>query len=175
MVVIAISGVSCTGTSTIGKILARKLGIGYFSPGAYFKQYFNAKTEIDKALGFLRTGGAEKEFHIKLDKIQVDVAKAGDVVIVGKLSLFILKDIADLKVWLNANFNTRVNRLCERDKISRKEAKVKLKEREQIERELWKNIYGIDYVEQENIADVVVKTDKKTPNMVVAIIMRRIN
>ena len=174
MVVIAISGLPCVGTTTVGKLVARKLGLGFFSPGAYFKQHFRAEKEIDRALGFLRTGGSEKEFHVKLDKMQLDVAKAGDVVIAGKLSIYILKDLADLKVWLKADLNTRVKRLCERDELAIKEAKSKLKERESLERELWKSIYGIDYVEQESMADVVIDTSKKTPAQVAAQIIRNL-
>ncbi len=168
MVVIAISGKPGAGTSTIAKMVAKRLEIDYFSPGQKFFKPSEKEDDTNEALDLWRTErGKSKDFHQKIDDYQRELAKKGNVVICGKLSIWVLKDLADLKVWLDCDFEERVRRTSRRDKISLEESRRKLKEREEMEEKEWKRMYGFDRNSQKDMADVVVDTSNKDAEEVV--------
>jgi len=153
--VICISGQPACGASTAAKIVAEKLGLEYFSPGQYFKKHSYGR-ETESAINVWKTEkGSSKDFHNDIDRLQLEIAEKGNVVIDGKLSIRMIKD-ADLKVWLKAEIGKRAERVAKRDSISFGPALEKLKEKEELERKNWKKIYGFDYFEQENEADLIV-------------------
>ncbi|MBU5688727.1 MAG: cytidylate kinase family protein [Candidatus Aenigmarchaeota archaeon] len=159
MVVIAVSGLPGSGSSTLSKLLAEKLNLKYFSPGEYFKDHSNKNNQTSKALDVFKSGkGKEKNFHESIDEMQKRLAKKGNIVICGKLSILMLKDIADYKIWLDCAIKERAKRTAQRDGISYKEALKALKEREKLEVEEWKKDYGIDYRKQKEMADLVIDT-----------------
>ncbi|MEM5799778.1 MAG: cytidylate kinase family protein [Candidatus Aenigmatarchaeota archaeon] len=159
MVVIAVSGLPGSGSSTLSKLLAEKLNLNYFSPGEYFKDHSNKSNQTSKALDVFKSGkGKEKKFHESIDEMQKRLAKKGNIVICGKLSILMLKDIADYKIWLDCSIEERAKRTAQRDGISYKEALKALKEREKLELEEWKKDYGIDYRKQKEMADLVIDT-----------------
>jgi cytidylate kinase len=94
--------------------------------------------------------------------MQIEVAKEGNVVICGKLSIHFLKDLSDRKVWLDVPLDIRAKRAAERDGSSLDEAKERIKEREDTERREWKRIYGWDYFYQKDIADLVLDSSDMT-------------
>ncbi|MBI5347366.1 MAG: cytidylate kinase family protein [Candidatus Aenigmarchaeota archaeon] len=167
MPVIVISGQPGAGSTTIGTMLAKKLKISFFSPGNYFKSHSSAGNETDKMLDFWSTEeGKSEQLHRKLDDMQRFLAEKGNIVIVGKLSIHMIKK-ADLKVWLKAPLDLRARRTAKRDSMSMEETKRKMKNREQEERKRWKEIYGFDYFQQEKKADLVIDVSKKTPEQIV--------
>lgn len=155
--VICISGQPACGSSTVAKTVAERLGLDYFSPGQYFKKHSSGK-ETESAITVWKTEkGSSKDFHKDIDRLQLEIAEKGNVVIDGKLSIRIVKD-AELNIWLKADINKRAERVAKRDSIDFESALAKLKEKEELERSSWKKIYGFDYFEQENEADLVVDT-----------------
>jgi len=158
MVVIAISGKPGAGSSTVAKMVAKRLGVDYFSPGQkFFKP--SRKDDTTEALNLWKSDkGKSKDFHKKIDDYQRELARKGNVVVCGKLSIWVLKDLADVKVWLDCNFDERVRRTSERDKINLEEARKKLKEREDLEEKEWRKMYRFDRNKQKEIADVVIDT-----------------
>lgn len=153
--VICISGQPACGTSTVAKIIAEKLGLDYFSPGQYFKKQSSGK-ETESAITVWKTEkGSSRDFHNDIDRLQLEIAEKGSVVIDGKLSIRMVKN-ADLKVWLKADIHKGAERVAKRDFINHESALAKLKEKEELERKNWKKIYGFDYFEQENDADLVI-------------------
>jgi len=176
MSVIVISGMPGCGSSTVGKLLAEWLGLGFFSVGKYFKKQGFGEKETARAINFLKTEkGSSEKFHKELDEEQRRVAKGGNVVIESKLGIHFLKDLANHTVWLWAPMMVRAERVAGRDKISIEEALKKLQEKEKMERELFKKIYGFDYFLQEKEADLVIDTSDKTPEKIVNEIIRKLN
>lgn len=170
--VIVVSGPPGAGTSTVGKKIAERLNLRYLSPGKTYKSYLNEK-EAKAALEFWKTKfGSSKELHEKLDKDQIEIAKKGNVVICGKLSIHFLKDIADYKIWLDVPIEVRAKRTAERDKISYEEALEEISKRENIERIKWKEMYGFDYFDQKKIADLVLDSSDLTPKQTVDKILK---
>ena len=157
MVVIAITGLPGAGTSTVSKILAKRLNLKYFSPGEYFKKHSKLKTQVDEAVDVWKSKrGRSKNFHEEIDKMQRELAKKGNIVICGKLSIYMLKDLADVKIWIDCSLDERARRSANRDNISFDEAKKKLIERERIEKVEWERMYGFNREIQREMADIVI-------------------
>jgi CMP/dCMP kinase len=174
MPVIVISAKPGSGSSTVGRTLAERLKIDFFSAGDYFKSHGSGKS-TEKALGFWKTEKANtKEFHEELENIYIEKAKKGNIVIDAKLGIHFLKDIADLTVWLNASFEKRAERYAKKDDIPLEEATVKLKEKETVEEEKYMKIYGFNLNYQEKEAKLIIDTTDKLPEEIVEEIMKNI-
>jgi len=174
-IVIAISGPPGSGSTTIAKKLAEKLNLSYYSPGKAFKRY-SKKKESEAALEVWEKYGKDKQFHEKaFDKVQIEKAKEGNIVICGKLSIFMLKDLADYKIWIYAPLKVRAKRTAERDKISFEQALDEVERREKIERDTWEKIYGFDYFDQKDQADIAIDNSNLNLEQTVNKILEFIN
>lgn len=157
--VIAISGPPGSGTTTIGKKLAKKLKLDFFSPGLYFKKLSKERNESKAALKLLKTRfGSGEELHKHIDELQIKMAEKGNIVVEGTLSIHFLKDVSNCKIWLDTPLEIRAKRTSKRDKLPWKKLMQDIREREGIERKLWKKVYGFDYFDQKNQADLVLDT-----------------
>ncbi|HKZ45522.1 MAG TPA: cytidylate kinase family protein [archaeon] len=162
VLVIAVSGPPGSGSTTISKMVAKKLKLSYYSPGEAFKN-FSKKKESEAALEVWSKFGESKDFHEKnFDNIQMEMAKKGNIVICGKLSIHMLYDIADYKIWIESDLSTRAKRTAERDDVPFDQALEEISKREKVERENWKKIYGFDYFDQKKSADFFLENSKLT-------------
>ncbi len=193
MVVIAISGQPGAGSTTTARLLAERMKLNYFSPGRVFKDlgkgtaheqfyYDEFKARCDR-LGLVipslsasndtsgtvdlwnTSFGKDPRLHKIIDDLQKSIARKGNVVLDGKLSLHMIRE-ANLRVWLKASRQKRAQRVYERDAIPLIDAEKLLHKRESIEREEWKAMYGIDYWMQEVLANKVIDTTNKSPSQV---------
>ncbi|MCX8178726.1 MAG: cytidylate kinase family protein [Candidatus Aenigmarchaeota archaeon] len=173
MVVIAISGLAGSGTSTLAKMLAKKLGLKYFSPGEYFKSHSSGSNETERVMDVFKSGkGSDKDFHKKIDEMQIDLGKKGNIVICGKLSILMLKDIADYKIWVECDLKERARRTAKRDGIRFEDALKALKEREKLQLKEWKKDYGIDYTSQKKMADLIIDNTNLNENQVLNMVIK---
>lgn len=176
MVTIAVSGKPGAGSSTVSRLLAKKLGLRYFSPGEKFFKAEGKLNDNKKALETWKSPeGGRKEFHEKIDNYQKELAKKGNIVICGKLSIWILKDLTDLKIWLECSFDERARRVAKRDKISLEKAQKELREREIIEEKEWKRLYGLERNSQREMADLVIDSENLRVDEIIEKIMLKIN
>lgn len=167
-IVIALSSPPGSGASTVGKIIAGLLKLEYFSPGSYFKKMSEKGNETESAMSFLGTErGSSKELHKHIDDLQLEKAKKGNVLIEGTLSIHFLKDIADYKIWIYASLEERARRTSKRDGMNLGSALKDVKEREERERDLFKKIYGFDYLDQKAEADLSIDTTRMETRQVV--------
>lgn len=179
-IVIVISGMPGCGSTTTGKHLAEKLGIKFFSVGHYFKSLSHKGKETERAVNLWKSDtGKNIQFNKKgdtnaLEEMQIALAKSGNIVIESKLGIRFLGEYADLRVWLKAPLHTRAERYAKRDGISAIEAAKLLEEKQKLERRNFKKIYGFDFFDQEKEADIVIDTSHKTPEQIVAEIIKTV-
>ncbi|PIN99859.1 hypothetical protein COT72_04710 [archaeon CG10_big_fil_rev_8_21_14_0_10_43_11] len=172
MVVIVISGDVGAGSTTVARALAKRLGLDHFSPGAYVKSQSNAKTETDKALDVLKSEqGMRKSFHARVDELQIQKAKRGNIVIDGKLSFYFLHGLADYRIWLACSKQTRVLRTIQRDGLTPDEAERKLALRERIDAFNFEKMYGIKLSKLKEEADTSIDVSALETDMIVDKIM----
>jgi len=167
---IVISGPPGSGSTKTALKLAKKLGLKCFSTGDLFKSY--SKQRKNRALDIWSVYGKKKQFHYDLDEYQKEKAKKGNIVICGKLSVFLLKDLADFKVWIESPLKVRANRIAKRENISMIRAMDQIKKREQIERREWKRIYDFDYFDSKNLADLVIDSSENSVEEIVKKILK---
>ena len=93
--IVTISGLHGTGKSTIGKLVAHKLGIKYYSTGQAFR---DLAKEMNLTLEeFSEHAENNSEIDNKLDNKIDEIAQKGNIIIDSQLSAYFLKSIADLK------------------------------------------------------------------------------
>ena len=161
--VIAISGPPAVGTTSVAKLVAKRLKLPLLVVGRLQKRLVRTRNESRAALLSWRTAeGQSSRTHTARDKLQVDRAKRGNVVICSKLALHFLEDITPYKVWLTSPLKVRAERAAERDHTDVAETYKEIRERQAIERREWKRMYGFDYFQQRRIADIVIDSSKLT-------------
>jgi cytidylate kinase len=174
MTVLVISGPPGAGSSTVARQAAEELGIDYFSPGKYLKEKIGGEESKAANEGWKDAKFSSKETHQSIDDLQKQIARQGDVVVDGKLSIHMVGKYADLTVWLEAPMRVRAERAAERDDMSYEEAKELMQERHHDEIENWRDMYGFNYMEQENEADIVIDTEDKSPEEIVKTILSKL-
>ncbi len=168
---IVVSGPPGSGSSATSLLLAKRLGLNYFSTGDLFKSY--SKQRKNRALDIWKSNfGKNSRFHEDLDDYQREKAKKGKIVVCGKLSIFLLKDISDFKIWIDAPLKVRAERVAKREDISMIKAIDQIKKREKIERREWKRIYKFDYFDSKHLADLIINSSKKSTEEIVKEILK---
>jgi len=155
MGVIAISGQVASGKTTVARLLADKLGYRFISVGEVFR-----KIAAERGVSLIQLHElAERDYSIDryVDQVSIDEAKRGRVVVEGHLAAWIIKDYADVKVYLKADLKARADRLARREGISINDAVNEIKVREESNRRRYMAIYSID-TNDLSIFDLVVDT-----------------
>jgi len=154
-IVIAVSGPPGSGKSTLAKLLAKELRLRYVSSGALFRRL--AKERGMSLLEFTKL--AEKDYSIDrmIDNEARKEALKGCVVVDGHIAGWILRDLAQVKVYLYAPKEVRASRIAMRDGKVFDEALREVEERERSESKRFKEIYGID-INDLTVFDICINT-----------------
>jgi len=159
--ILTISGLHGTGKSTIAKLIAKALGIKYYSTGQAFR---DLASELNMTLEeFTKYAEEHPEIDIRLDNKVKNVAKEGNIIVDSQLSGYLLKDIADLRIHLTCPLETRVKRMASRDNITFEESMKETTIRENSELERFKQLYNIDLsntAKIKEIHDVILNTEE---------------
>ncbi len=163
---IAISSKSGCGNTTVSTLLSEKLGFKLIN--FTFRQM-----AAEKGVDFWTfCSMAEKDDNIdrELDARQVEMAMAEENCVLGsRLAIWMLTE-ADLKVYLTADSLTRAERVFRREGGSLEERIAQTRMRDENDSARYKRIYGIDNNDT-SVADLVIKTDDKSPEEIVGIII----
>jgi cytidylate kinase len=155
MGIVAVSGQAASGKTTIAKELSKMLGYRFISVGELFR-----RTAVERGVSLVELHRiAEKDFTIdrSIDEEAIREAERDNVVIEGHLAAWILRDIADVKIYLKADMNIRAQRLSKRDHKTLNEALNEIKTREESNRRRYLMIYGID-INDLSIFDLIIDT-----------------
>lgn len=139
---ITISGLICTGTTTLSKQLVEKLGWERHSTGELFRKYTKER-RIPLELASQRPDQHERE----VDKMVQEILKNNQHQIMeGWLTGFLAKDLPDVfKILLVCDEALRIDRLVNRENLSVEEAKELLETREKENLGKWTRLYGNDF------------------------------
>lgn len=170
---ITISGLPGSGTTTVAKLLAKKLSLKYVNVGEIFRELAE---EHKMGLQFFEKYCEENpEIDIELDKRQEKILRKGNVVVEGRLSGWIahLKKIPAFKIWLDCEEKERIRRIIEREGGEYKEKKKETKERVESEKRRYKKFYGIN-LDDKSIYDLVIDTTNIKPEEIVKKILENL-
>jgi cytidylate kinase len=173
MVVITIGGPPGSGTTTIAKMLAARLKLKYVYIGDIFREL--AKRKDMSLAEFGNYAGGHPEIDRELDKRQLEIARAGHVILEGRVSGWVAaeNEVEAFKIWLEATLSVRVDRCSEREEKNRDEVEREIVEREESERSRYKDIYKFD-IDDLSFYDIVVDTGPLTPEQITDLIVTKL-
>jgi len=164
MGIIAISGKSGCGNTTVLRLVAERLG---FSPINYT---FRSMAE-DMGISFeelLKRAQESLEYDRRLDERQAMLARKGDTVIGSRLAIWMVPE-ADLKVYLKASHAVRVQRIHAREGGDIASIERFTRERDAKDRGRYLELYDID-IDDISCAHLVIDTERWSAPQVAQII-----
>ncbi len=174
MVTITISGTPGSGKSTVAKLLENKLGLRHVYSGMVFRDI--AKKYKMSLEEFGKYCEENSEIDKELDDQQIEILRNGNVILEGRLAGWLAhqNNIPAFKVEVNADIETRAQRIVKREKGIVEKRKKEILERERSEALRYKKYYNID-LKDSSIYDVVIDSRDKTPEEIVDIIIDKLN
>ena len=171
--VITVGGPPGAGTSTIGRGVCTELGLEYVSTGRIFREIAESRGLVVEDLSKV----AGKEVDEEVDRRSREAMEKGGVVMGSKLAGAIHKDLADVKIWLNAPLEARANRIFydEKKRIAREpfkdldECKKHIQERFEEDSRRYREYYGID-LKDLSIYDLAINNENIPAEGVIKII-----
>lgn len=173
MVIITISGTSGSGKSTVGQLLKEKLKMNYIYSGQIFRE--TAKKYKMSLEEFGKYCENNENIDKELDEKQLNILKKGDIILEGRLAGWIAhkNNIQGLKIMLNADFETRIKRIIEREDGEYNKRLREILEREKSEEKRYNKYYNID-IKDTSIYDLIIDSSNKKPEEIIEIIIQKI-
>lgn len=173
---ITIGGTLGSGKSTVGRLLAKKLGCNYYYMGGIQREI--AEEKKISLLELMKLEEEDPSIDMEVDQRAAEIGRKEDnFVLDGHLSFHFVND--SFKVFVDADFEERAKRILG-DKI-RKEHNVDLestkdnmKVREKSAQSRWLRYYNIDAYDKSQF-DLVVDSTSKTPEELVSDIMNHLS
>ena len=166
--IIAISGKSGCGNSTVSRKVTEKLGRTLVN--------YTFHTMADEMgipfAQLLDMANQDPSYDRKLDEHQVELAHRADCVMGSRLAIWLVRD-AELKVYLHASSDVRARRIHQREGGDYTEVLAFTRKRDQADRERYLSIYGIDN-DRYDFADLVINTERLDADRISEIIVAAI-
>jgi cytidylate kinase len=167
---IAISGKSGCGNTTVSRTVAETMGLRFIN--------FTFRTLAEERgitlEDVLERASRDDFWDREVDRRQAALAREGGGCVLGsRLSIWMLPE-ADLKVYLRARPETRVERIMKREGGNLKEVTAFTAERDRQDRERYLRIYQIDN-DDYRFTDLVIDTDDLNPDEIVLLIINAAN
>lgn len=153
--IITVSGPHGTGKSTYATRLAEALRIRHVSAGTLFRRIAKEMRISLEELGEKALDDPSTDRLV--DERTIAEAEKGNVVVDGQLAGWLLEDRSDLRIYLTAPEEVRLERIAKRDKVTLEEARVQTEQRESVQRERYSRHYGFQ-VEDRSIYHLVLDT-----------------
>ena len=169
---ITVTGLPGSGKSTIAKFLAEKLGFEHYSTGEFQRELAKEKGLSIKELGELEA--KDDSFDIMVDKKTEEIAKEKDNIVFD--SWLAAKFVPEaIKIFLECDESVRASRRVPQKRETEQydeldEAKKKMQERTECNRERWIRYYRYDFLDMANY-DFIINVAELTPEQIVAQIL----
>lgn len=151
--IFTVSGLTGTGTSTIGNFLAGKYDLEMISAGEFFREEAR-KRDLSIEEFTRRKEKIEREEEVDFDLLwerrALKLAFTKDrMLFEGRLSGTLLYDIAEIRTLVTVDEEVAVERIAEREEISPERALKELKERDEELIKTFREKYQVDPRNQE--------------------------
>ncbi|ADN02164.1 (d)CMP kinase [Spirochaeta thermophila] len=156
--IIAISGKSGCGNSTVSRMVAERLGLRWIN-------YTFRNIAQERGVPFeqiLKEAQESPKWDLYLDERQKTFLEEGDCVLGSRLAIWLAPPPA-FKVYLFAPLDVRARRIRKREGGTFEEVLEKTKARDRRDAERYRALYGIDIDRYEEVADLVIDTTELTP------------
>ena len=165
--IIAVSGKSGCGNSTVSGLLAERLGLRLIN-FTFRNLAAERGISLQRVLELARDDSA---WDREVDERQVAMAREGDCVIGSRLAIWMIPD-ASLSVYLHASPETRARRIWNREGGKYEEVLAFTQSRDAQDTARYSEIYGIDN-SRYDFADLSINTERLGPSRIVDIIEDR--
>lgn len=174
MLTITISGTPGSGKSTVAQILEKKLGLKYVYSGEIFRKLAVKHNMSLEEFG--RYCETHREVDQELDDSQLEVLRKGEIILEGRLAgwLAYRNNVQAVKIMIDADIQTRAERIVEREGGDVKEREQEMIKREKSEASRYKQYYGID-LKDSSIYDIVVDSAEKTAEEIADLILKKLD
>ncbi|MHB8396149.1 MAG: (d)CMP kinase [Thermoplasmataceae archaeon] len=143
---VTISGPIGSGKTTVGKILADRMGLGFFSGGQIFRESARQARMSLEQYGKLAENNPD--IDRRQDDLQIEVLRNNDnMVFESRLAGWLAgtNDIRAVKVYLDAPRDVRIRRVSGREGSDFQKEMEEMKRREDSEVARYRKYYGIDF------------------------------
>jgi cytidylate kinase len=169
---VTVSGAPGAGVTTICEGLADALDCGYVSGGEVFREIAEERGETLTEL--VAAAGESEEIDRALDRRLHSIAEEWGVannsfILESRLAAWIAGNRADLKIWLDAPEQVRIDRTSDRDEMA-----SEMRVREVIEESRYESYYGIDLSDQ-SIYDLSINTGRWGPDGLLEFVLTAIS
>ncbi|KYC51727.1 MAG: cytidylate kinase [Candidatus Methanofastidiosum methylothiophilum] len=137
---ITIGGPPGSGKTTVAKLVSIQVGFKHIYTGEIFRTL--AKEKGLSLEDFSKLAENDYSIDIEVDKRQKELGQQENIVLEGRMARFMI--IPDFSIWVTAPFDTRVNRLAQRENLPYQEVYKNTKLREESERNRYQKIYNVD-------------------------------
>lgn len=164
--IIAISGKSGCGNSTVSGLVAKALDFGLVN--------FTFKNlALERGLSFeevVERSKSDDSFDLEVDRRQVELARQGRRVVGSRLAIWLLEKEADLRVYLWASPEVRAARIRGREGSASHADPAFTRARDESDHRRYLRLYGYDNDDYEG-ADLVINTERFDPESIAEIIV----
>ncbi len=165
--IVAISGKSGCGNSTVSKLLADRLGVKLIN--YTFRRMAEERRVSFEEILKLANDDPDYSYDKALDARQVELAHERDCVIGSRLAIWLLPDAA-LRVFLAGSLEVRAGRIHEREGAKLADKLAFTRKRDESDHRRYLQIYGIDNDDLSQ-TDLVINTEKWRPEAIVEIVV----
>jgi len=171
--IIAVSGPHGSGKSTAARKVAESLGYEYVSAGELFRDM--AKEENMSLEEFSKHAELKEEIDKYIDDKTLELGQTRDnIVIDAQLGGWMLKNEADILIYITAPFDLRIQRISERENKTVEIIIKETKAREESEKNRYQKLYKIDITDL-TIYDLIINSQKFNAFECVEIILTAFN
>lgn len=169
-ILITIGGLPGSGTTTAAELLSKKINIPWTNGGSIFREL--AKEKCMELNAFGRFAEGNPEVDKELDRKLIAIMRKGEIIVESRLAgaNAMKNEIPAMRVYLHASFDTRVERIHDREGGSVEDIAEATRERERSEKKRYREYYDIDY-ENLDYYTLVINSGELWPEQIVNIIM----
>ena len=170
---ITVSGPAGSGKSTLAAALADRLGYEHVSGGDIFRTIAAERDMTPVELNH----AAEHDDQIDRDldrRLRTTAREREDLVLESRLAGWMAGEHADVRLWLDAPFEVRVERIADREEKSITQARSETRSRADSERRRYREYYDIDATDL-TIYDLTINTARWGPEATTSLVLEAID